>query len=118
MAIRTVAEKNSLATKYGVDSPFGTMFTADPGITGAATGEVTGGTPAFARKAINWGAPSNGVITGTATFDIPTGATLTYSGVCVSSVLATADVRDSTTVPSQNYASQGTYLATFTFTQT
>ena len=44
-----VVEKNSLATKYAADALFGSIYTADPGITGTATGEVTGGAPAYAR---------------------------------------------------------------------
>ncbi|MGZ4663716.1 MAG: phage tail fiber protein [Frankiaceae bacterium] len=118
MAIAITAEKNSLATKYGTDAPYGAIFTADPGTTGTATGEVTGGSPAYARKAISWGAPANGVITGTATFDVPAGTTVTFAAVCASATAGTADLKDRISVTSQNFASQGTYAVTFTYTQT
>lgn len=118
MAIATAAAKNSLATKYGVDAPAGALFTADPGATGTVTGEVTGGAPAYARKTIVWGAAAAGVITGTATFDVPAGTTVTFAGVCGSAVAGTADLRDKVAVTSQTFATQGTYVVTFTFTET
>ena len=117
MAIQTTAEKNSLATKYGVDTPFGALFTADPGGTGAVVGEVTGGAPAYARKSLVWGAAANGVITATATFDVPAGTTVTFAGVCTTGTAGTADLKDKVAVTSQNFASQGTYTLTLTFTE-
>lgn len=116
MAIATTAEKNSLATKYGVDATHAALFTADPGTTGAVTGEVTGGSPAYARKAITWGAASNGVITATVTFDVPAGTTVTYAAVCGG--LTGANLLDKAAVTSQNFATQGTYQLTLTYTQT
>ena len=118
MAIAVTAEKNSLATKYGADALFGTVFTADPGATGTATGEVTGGAPAFARKSLVWGAPTAGVVTATAVFDIPASTTVTFVGVCSTGVAAAATVLDKLTVTSQLFSVQGTYTVTFTFTLT
>lgn len=117
MAIAVLAQRNALATAYGVAAPNGDLFTADPGTTGTVTGEVTGGSPAFARKALSWGAAAASAVVGTATFDIGAGTTLTFAGVVVSLVLTTADLRDRVAVTSQNFASQGTYAATFTYTQ-
>lgn len=116
MAIATTAEKNSLATKYGADSLYAALFTADPGGTGAVTGEVTGGSPAYARKALTWGAASGGVVTVTVTFDVPAGTTVTFAGVC--SALTGATLLDKNAVASQNFATQGTYQLTLTYTQT
>lgn len=115
MAIATTAEKNSLATKYGTDAAYAALFTADPGTTGSVTGEVTGGAPAYARKAVSWGAASNGVITATVTFDVPAGTTVTYAAVCSASTGAT--LLDRISVTSQNFATQGTYALTLTYTQ-
>lgn len=115
MAIATTAEKNSLATKYGTDATFAALFTADPGTTGTVTGEVTGGAPAYARKAISWGAPSAGVITATVTFDVPASTTVTFAGVCSASTGAT--LLDRVSVTSQTFAAQGTYQLTLTFTE-
>lgn len=116
MAIQTTAEKNSLATKYGTDAGFAALFTADPGGTGSVTGEVSGGAPAYARKAITWGAPSSGVITATVTFDVPASTTITFAGVCTASSGAT--LIDKAAITSQTFATQGTYALTLTYTQT
>jgi hypothetical protein len=117
-AIAVTAEKNSLANKYAADAPYGAIFTADPGTAGNATNEVTGGTPAYARKAINWGAAANGVTTGSATFDVPAGTTVTYTGVCASVTAGTNDVKDRIAITSQNFATQGTLTVNYTYTQT
>ncbi len=116
MPIASTAERNSLAGKYGVDTPYAALFTADPGTSGSAAGEVTGGAPAYARKALVWGAPVGGVVTASATFDVPAGTTVAYVGACASSVAGTADVRDRTGVVSQTFATQGQYTANFNFT--
>jgi hypothetical protein len=119
MSIRVKAQKDALATAYGTQAPYGACFTADPGTGGAATNEVTGGSPAYARKALAWSAPNaSSAIVGSGTFDIPAGTTVTYFGVTVGSVAGTADVRDSAAVTSQAFASQGTYQVTPTYTQT
>lgn len=118
MAVRTLAQRNALAARYGVEAPNGALFTADPGTSGSATGEVSGGSPAYARKALSWGAPSASAITSAATaFDVPASTTVTYFGVTVSATATTADVRDSVAVTSQTFASQGTYTVTATYTQ-
>ena len=121
MAIRNAAERKSLATKYGTDAPYGTLFTADPGTSGAATNELTGGSPAFARKALSWSAPvttgSTEVITATATFDIPAGTSVAYAGVAATGTLTTADVKDSVTAVYNSQPTQGTFTVTFTYTQ-
>lgn len=113
--VATNTEKSSLASKYSTDAVYGALFTADPGTTGSVTGEVTGGAPAYARKAISWGAPSNGVVTGTATFDIPAGTTLGFGGVCSGST--GANLLDKVAIVGQTFASQGQYVATFQYTQ-
>jgi hypothetical protein len=118
MAIATTAQKNAVATAYGVAAPSGALFTADPGTSGSVTGEVTGGSPAYARKAIGWGAASGGVITGAPVFDVPSGSTITFAAATVSAVATTADLRDKAAVTSQAFASQGTYTLTYTYTQT
>lgn len=118
MAIATAVQRTSLVTKYITDAPFGDLFTADPGTSGSVTGEVSGGSPAYARKNMTWASAAASASTSAATaFDIPTGTTLTYFGVCTAGVLATADLRDKVAVTSQAFASQGTYTVTATYTQ-
>jgi hypothetical protein len=119
MAIAVLAQRNALATAYGTNAPNGALFTADPGTTGTVTGELTGGSPAYARKALNWGAVAASVITSAATtFDVGSGNTVTHFGVTVSATAGTADLRDRVAVTSQAFASQGTYVVTATYTQT
>ncbi|MDF9748646.1 hypothetical protein [Arthrobacter sp. ES3-54] len=113
MAVQTVGERNSLATKYGTDAPYAALYTTAPGATAGT--EVTGGTPAYARKAVTWGAASNGAITATATFDVPAGVTIVGAGLHSAATAGT--YIDGQAVTSQAFASQGTYTITFTYTQ-
>ena len=117
MAIAILAQRNALAAHYGTQAPNGAIFTADPGTTGTVVGEVTGGSPAYARKAWGWGAPAASAIAGSATFDVPASTTVTYAGVTVGAVAGTADLRDKVAVTSQAFASQGTFTVSATYTQ-
>lgn len=114
MAIQTATQKNNLATAYGTNATHGALYTTAPGA--AAGTEPTGGTPAYARKALTWGAPSNGTITVTVTFDVPAGTTVVGTGL--HTALTAGTYLDGGSVTSQAFASQGTYTATFTYTQT
>lgn len=116
MAIATNAEKESLAIKYGADATHGALFTADPGTSGSVTGEVTGGSPAYARKALTWTAgASDGIVTASATFDVPTGTTVTHIAVCGG--VSGANLLDRIAITSQTFSAQGTLVVNFTFTQ-
>jgi len=48
------------------------------------TTEVSGGSPAYARKLITWGSASGGVLATSAeiTFDVPAGTTVRAIGIC------------------------------------
>lgn len=119
MAIAILAERQSLATKYGTDAPYGALFSTAPLTTGAATGELTGGSPAYARKALSWGAvDGNAKITGAATvFDVAAGTTVVAFGVAASATAGTADIKDTYTLTSQTFSSQGTMTITPSYTQ-
>lgn len=122
MPIRTDLQRKALVSSYTAAAPFGALFTADPGATGTAVGEVTGGAPAYARKALTWGAPATVSLTAVATsaaavFDVPSGSTVAFVGTCVAGTAAAADVRDTASVVGQSFASQGTYTVTATYTQ-
>jgi hypothetical protein len=113
MAIQTVTMRNALATAYGTNAAYGALYTTAPG--GTAGTEVTGGSPAYARKALSWGAASGSVVTVTATFDVP--ASTTVVGAGVHTAVTAGTYLDGASVTSQNFASQGTYALTFTYTQ-
>jgi hypothetical protein len=113
MAIQTNTQKNNLATEYGSLATHGAIYTTAPGA--SAGTEPSGGSPAYARKALTWGAPSNGVITATATFDVPSGATIV--GIGVHTAITAGTYLDGASITSQAFASQGTLAVTFTYTQ-
>ena len=57
------------------------LHTGDPGAANTASNEVTGGSPAYARKAIAWGAANgSGVATcsGNVVLDVPAGTTVSW----------------------------------------
>lgn len=116
MAIATNAQKETLAVAYGTAATHGALFTADPGTSGTVTGEVTGGSPAYARKALTWTAgSSDGIVTASATFDVPTGTTVTHIGVCSAS--SGANLLDRISITSQSFSAQGTLQVNYTYTQ-
>lgn len=113
MAIQTATQKNTLATAYGGAALYAALYsTAGSGTAGT---ELTGGSPAYARKSLSWGAASGGVITATATFDVPSGATVAGAGVHTAVTAGT--YLDGGSLTSQSFASQGTYVLTLTFTE-
>lgn len=115
MAIRNATGKNAAANGYKAAGPYGSLHSADPGTAGAATNELSGGSPAYARKAWTWGSPSAGTMTSAATpFDVASGSSVAYVGVTASVTATTADLIDSTAVTTQAFASQGTYTVTAT----
>lgn len=113
MAIKTTAQRNTLADAYGAAAPYGALYTTSP--TATAGTEPTGGSPAYARKALSWGAAVNGVITAVATFDVPIGATIV--GIGVHDAATAGNYLDGGDITEQNFTSQGTLQVTFTYTQ-
>lgn len=94
---------------------YASLHTADPGSTG--TSEVTGGTPAYARKALTWAAASGGS-KGAAmvTFDVPAG-TITHFGLWTAVTGGT--FRGGAALPAnETYGAQGTYDLSITATAT
>jgi hypothetical protein len=57
------------------------LHSSDPSTTG--TGELTGGSPAYSRKAVTWNAPAAGVRDNATQmdFDVPAGTTVSYFGL-------------------------------------
>lgn len=87
---------------------FASLHTADPGPTG--TGEVGGGSPAYARKALSWAAASAASKASSAglVFDVPGSTTITHLGYW--SALSGGTFYGSRPLDaSQTFATQGTY---------
>lgn len=83
------------------------------GAVGSGSGdELTGGVPAYARKAASWAAASAGAValSATAVFDVPAGSTVArvglWSAVSAGTYLGDAEVTD------ESYSGQGTYTVT------
>lgn len=111
--------KNILSDAYKGAATHGAVYTTAAG--GTAGTEPSGGSPAYARKALTaglaWGASSNGVTSTPAVpFDIPAGVTIVAAGL--HSALTAGTYLDGGAVTNQTFASQGTYNITFTYTQT
>jgi hypothetical protein len=113
MALQTASIKNSLAERYAALGAFAALYSTVPGA--SAGTELSGGTPAYARKALTWGAAADGKVTATATFDVPSGATVAGAGI--HSAATGGTYLDGGAVTTQAFSSQGTYTLTLTFTQ-
>lgn len=114
MAIQTAQQKENVAVAYGTNATYGALYTTAPG--GSAGTEVTGGSPAYARKPLTWTAGTvDGIVTASATFDVPSGATVVGAGV--HNALTAGTYLDGIAVTSQPFAAQGTYTVSFTYTQ-
>ena len=101
----TTAEKNAAVDFLTGRISHISLHTADPGSTG--TSEATGGSPAYARKAVSWSAASAGAasVTSPPTFDAPAG---TYAWLGLWSASSGGTYRGKIQIPSQTLAAQGT----------
>jgi hypothetical protein len=110
MALST-SGRNAAAAGVTALSGYASLHTGDPGTTGTA--EVTGGSPAYARKAVTWSAPSSGSVTtsGSVTFDVPASTTISYMGLWSASTGGTFYGGAALSSP-ETYGAQGTYALT------
>jgi hypothetical protein len=114
--IQTVTMKNFLATAYGTNATHAALYSTVPGASQGT--EATGGSPAYARKALVWGAAASGVVSITpVVFDCASGQVVAGAGVHNSATVNTAYL-DGTSVTSQTFSSQGTYTLSLSYTQT
>ena len=115
MAIQTATQRNNLATAYAAAATHAALYSTVPA--GTAGTELTGGSPAYARKALSWGSPTDGVVSATAAvFDVAAGSTVAGAGLHTD--ISAGTYLDGAAVTSQAFASQGTYTLTITYTQT
>jgi len=103
----SVAAKNTMLTALAGVSGFASLHTADPGSTGAS--EATGGSPAYARKAITWNAAASGALDNNANpvFDVAAG-TYTHFGLWSAVTGGTFQGGGSLSAP-ETFAAQGQY---------
>lgn len=102
------ASKNSMLDNFGTLAVFVSLHTADPSTTGAS--EVSGGTPAYARKAVSWAAAASGSKASNVqvVFDVPAATTITHLGYW-SAVTAGTFYGSRPLDTNQTYATAGTY---------
>ena len=114
MAIQTAGQRETLAVAYGGAATYAALYTTAPGASQGT--EPSGGSPAYARKALSWTAGgSDGIVSASVTFDVPAGATIVGAGV--HTAITAGTYLDGSAVTSQAFATQGTYVLTLTFTQ-
>ena len=108
MAGIVAAGANLMLGGFTGSAGFVSLHTADPGLTG--TSQVTGGSPAYARKAIAWTAASSSATSnsGQIVFDVPTGTTINHLGYWSASTGGTFYGSRALNT-AQTYTSQGTY---------
>lgn len=103
------------ATDYASHAPY-VALGSNAASTTAPT-EPSGGSPAYARVASNWGTPNAGTgvdVASPAAINVPSG--FTVLSVYFMSASTAGTVWDSAAVTSQAFASQGTYQPTITNT--
>ena len=102
------------ASAGGVSDTFGwlALFNGDPD--GAGT-ELSGGSPAYARKAVTWNTPAAGAVTASnvpITFDIPSGATVSHWAIYDASTAGNRGDSRAFSASEGPYGAQGEYEVT------
>lgn len=96
-------------TTAGIAAAYGSLHTGDPSTTGA--NEVSGGSPAYARKALTWNSVgSDGVVELSAdvVFDVPASTTVAYVGLFSASTAGTF-IGSMAVSPNETFGAQGQF---------
>lgn len=106
MALNNTA-KNLMLDSLASNLLLLSLHSGDPGATGA-NNEISGGTPAYARKAITWNSAASGALDSSSQpeFDVPSGVTVAYVGYWSSDGNT---FYGSKAVTNETFASQGKY---------
>lgn len=113
----TSASRDVMLNQLDTLATHASLHTADPGTTGAS--EVSGGSPAYSRKAITWAASSGGskTLSATVAFDVPGGVTVTHAGTW--SALSGGTFRGGGALAAaESFGAQGSYTLTLVATLT
>lgn len=107
MALSNAGKHVMLDALAGV-AVYASLHTASPGTTGA--NEVSGGSPAYARKSITWNAASGGALDNNANpvFDVPGSTTVSHFGLWSAASGGTFYGGDALSA-SESFTGQGTY---------
>jgi len=109
MGSYTADGKNVMLDALGAVAVFAALFNGDPSDAGT---ELSGGTPAYARKAQGWGSAAAGSMEddGDIAFDCPAGSTVNYVAWYTADTGGTLLAYDAVT--EETFGSQGTYTLT------
>jgi len=99
--------KNSMLDHLGTEAVFASLHSADPGDNGAS--ELSGGSPAYARKAITWNPAAAGSMddSNVPVFDVPAAGVVLYVGFW--SLVTGGVFYGSALVTQETFGAQGTY---------
>jgi hypothetical protein len=103
------AGKNVMLDAFAGVAVYGSLHDDDPSTTGA--NEISGGSPAYARKSITWGSAASASVaaSNSPVFDVPGSTTVKYFGFFSASSGGT--FYGSALVTNEAYGGQGTYTA-------
>lgn len=106
----SILGKNAMLNALGALAVYVSLHSADPGESG--TSEISGGSPAYARKACTWNPAASGSMdnSNTPVFDVPPATTVAYVGFW--SALTNGIFYGSADVTDEVFAGQGTYTLT------
>jgi hypothetical protein len=101
--------KNAMLNHIGTQITYVSLHTASPATSG---NEISGGSPAYARKSITWATASNGskAASNQPSFDVPAGKTVAAVGFWSAATGGTMYGDDDVTP--ETFANQGTYTLT------
>lgn len=112
--MNNATSRTAMAAYFATQAPWAALYSTAGGATAGT--ELTGGSPAYARKAGTWGtAASSAVTSSPPAFDVASGATVAGAGYHSASTAGT--YWEGGSVTSQAFSSQGTYTLTGTYTQ-
>jgi hypothetical protein len=113
MTIASTYGKNQVAVAYGALAAYGAIYTTAPGATAGT--EPSGGSPAYARKPLSWTLGADGVVSASATFDVPAGTTIVGTGV--HTAVTAGNYVDGKSETSVTFPVQDTVTVNYTYTQ-
>ena len=104
------AAKDAMLNHFRTLATHASLHSASPP---TAANELTGGTPAYARRAITWNAAANGNLddSGVPAFDVPGGVTVAAFGLWSALTAGTFYGGDPVST-AETFAGQGTYTLT------
>jgi len=106
----STAGKNKMLNELAGVAVYVSLHSGNPCDNGA--NEISGGSPAYARKSISWNSASGGAITASnqPQFDVPGGTTVSYVGFW--SAASGGTFYGYADVPDESFSGQGKYTLT------